>query len=345
MNAIIEEDIQQILSRYSGWLRLKNKAILITGASGFLPAYMADVIMTLNRNTEQNSLVIALVRNRERAVERFKDYLNHPLFKLVVQDVAEELVYNEKIDFIIHAASQASPKYYGSDPVGTLSSNVLGTHYLLKLAKIKAVSSFLFFSSSEVYGASETAAIDEKSYGYLDPLNIRSCYAESKRMGETMCVSWFHQHGVEAKIVRPFHTYGPGMQLNDGRVFADFVSNVIEKKNIELNSDGSARRAFCYLADAALAYFMILLEGKSGEAYNVANPAANCSVLELANLIVSIKPELNLKVVFNVQKNDAYLKSSVVTSLPNIDKIKQLGWLPETDLFNGFDRTIKSFLQ
>ena len=161
--------------------------------------------------------------------------------RLLVQDVCEPVALDEPIHFIVHAASQASPKYYGTDPVGTLSANVLGTYHLLNLAATHRVEAFLFFSSGEVYGqvAPERIPIRETDYGYLDPTDVRSCYGESKRMGETMCVAWAHQFGVPAKIVRPFHTYGPGMRLDDGRVFADFVADIVHDRDIVLKSDGA----------------------------------------------------------------------------------------------------------
>ena len=149
--------------------------------------------------------------------------------KFLVQDVCEKIIIDSKIDFIIHAASQASPKFYGKDPVGTINANVIGTINLLELAKRNKVEKFLYFSSSEVYGNlnEEDIPTKEDKFGSIDPCNVRSCYSEGKRAGETICISWKHQYSIPVVIVRPFHTYGPGMDLNDGRVYADFIKNIV----------------------------------------------------------------------------------------------------------------------
>jgi nucleoside-diphosphate-sugar epimerase len=346
MNAIITEDLNTIINQFEHWDRLKNKTVLISGANGFLPAYLVETLIEVNNRFDADISIIGLVRNHEKAKTRFLKYLNNKYLQLIVQDVCEPIVIDKKIDFIIHAASQASPKYYGIDPVGTLSANVIGTINLAKLGVKNNVESFLYFSSSEVYGEvpESLMPVKENVFGFIDPARVRSCYGESKRMGETICVSYLHQFGLKAKIARPFHTYGPGMMLDDGRVYADFIANVISKKDIILNSDGSARRAFCYLTDATVGFFKILLEGKDGEAYNVGNPKEEYSILELAQLIISLRPELNLKVKVNLPVKDVnYIKSTVSKNSPNIDKMNELSWNPNVTVRDGFNRTIKSF--
>jgi nucleoside-diphosphate-sugar epimerase len=295
-----------------------------------------------------NTKVIALVRNKEKAEARFSHLIGHPNLQIIVQDVSVALEIDDKIDFIIHAASQASPKYFGTDPVGTLNANVLGTLNLINLARKNEVESFLYFSSGEVYGEvkEEDIPIKEDTYGYLDCTKVRACYGESKRMGENICASYWSQYGVKAKMVRPAHTYGPGMTLDDGRVFADFVSNIVNRQNIVLKSDGSAVRPFCYLADATLGYLTVLVKGENGQAYNVANPYQEYSMLQLANTLVDLYPELNLNVVMdNPVSDNNYLKSPVKRISLSIDKIKQLNWSPEISVRVGFKRTIASFLE
>lgn len=348
MNPIIREDVEKIIENSQFWDRFKDKVILISGANGFLPAYLADVLIHLNEVFEgHNTHVIGLVRNRERAATRLGHLLSNSHFQLIEQDVSDPLTIDGPVDFIIHAASQASPKYYGVDPVGTLNANVLGTINLLNLARKKQCESFLYFSSSEVYGQvnEDQLPINELTFGYLNPASVRACYGESKRMGENLCVSYSHQYGVNAKIVRPFHTYGPGMQLNDGRVFADFVNNVVSKTDIVLNSDGSSRRNFCYLADAATGFLTVLLNGENAQAYNVANAREEYSILDLAKTIVALKPELGLKVTVNIpeQTSNAYVKSVVSRGTPDISKINAIGWYPITTVAEGFLRTINSF--
>ena len=346
-NPIILADLQSIYSQKIDWKRFANKTVLVSGANGFLPAYMVEMLLFLNSvDTSMNVRVIALVRNREKAKQRFRDYADDPHLSLLVQDVCNEVVVDDKIDFIIHAASQASPKYYKSDPVGTLSANVLGTINLIKLAQQHGVESFLYFSSGEVYGEvrAEQMPVKEDQYGYVDPTQLRSCYAESKRMGENICVSWFHQYGVPARIVRPFHTYGPKMLLDDGRVYADFVANILQGEDIAMKSDGSARRAFCYLSDATAGFFTVMLTGDCGTAYNVGNPDGEHSILELARIVAGLYPANNTKVLEMAPVTDSnYLKSAITRNSPNVDRAGMLGWRPVVSAAEGFKRTIESY--
>jgi nucleoside-diphosphate-sugar epimerase len=345
-NRIILEDLQQIIETPIDWTRLSGKTVLITGANGFLPAYMVETLLFLcHKRITKDTKVLALVRNIKKARLRFKNYLNNKNLRFIVQDVCDPVNIDKKIDFIIHAASQASPKYYGIDPVGTLSSNTLGTINLLRLAQSNPIESFLYFSSSEVYGILDETKIPttENDYGYIDPTNIRSCYAESKRMGETICISWLHQYGIPIKIIRPFHTYGPCMRLDDGRVYADFISDIVNSRNIIMKSDGSARRTFCYISDATIAFFLVLLNGKNGEVFNIGNPKCEISIIELAQRLVKLFPEKELKVVKSENQKMGYIKSEITRNCPDISKINRLGWIPQTDINEGFIRTILSY--
>lgn len=347
LNKIIQEDLDVIIRADIDWNKLKNSTVLLTGANGFLPAYLLEVLMYLNLiNPEFNIRVLGLVRNLENAKARFPHYFGNEKLTFIEQDVSMPINIAEKIDYIIHAASQASPKYYGTDPVGTLKANVLGTINLLELAKLNELKSFLYFSSGEVYGdvKDHEVPIKEKTFGFLDPTKVRSCYAESKRMGENICVSYYHQYHVPAKIVRPFHTYGPKMKLDDGRVYADFIANVLKDEDICMHSDGAAIRAFCYLSDATVAFFKILLDGENGEAYNVGNPAEEHSILELAELIVGIYPDKQLKIVNQLAvENNNYLKSPLKRNSPDIKKLSKLNWKPTISAAEGFKRTIESY--
>ena len=346
VNPIIREDLETITGADLPWEALSGSTILITGAAGFLPAYMVETVLHLNQTRlAQPARVLALVRNRQRAEQRFADYLDRPDFELIVQDVTEPFEPAGNIDYIVHAASQASPRYYRTDPVGTLSANILGTSNLLGLARRCAVKSFLFFSSGDVYGTvgSAQTSVAEHDYGYLDPTDVRSCYGESKRMGETMCVSWAHQFGIPVRIVRPFHTYGPGMRLDDGRVFADFVRDILAGGPITLHSDGSARRCFCYLADATAGFFAVLLKGASGEAFNVANPEAESSIAGLADRLARIYAEAGIGVERKERTDSVYSPSPIHATLPDINKIRLLGWTPATGIEQGFRRTVESY--
>lgn len=347
-NSIIQEDIEHIIAHDLPWSRFAGKTILVSGANGFLPAYMVETLTYLNEiEPAAGCKVIGLVRNRAKAEARFAHLLSRPDFSLLVQDVCSPIEVEQKIDMIIHAASQASPKYYGKDPVGTLSANTLGTHNLLSLGTRHAIESFLFFSSGEVYGITSTPEIPTKEdqYGYLDPTDVRSCYGESKRLGETMCIAWNHQYGVPVQIIRPSHTYGPGMALDDGRVFADFVANVVRGENVLVKSRGTARRPFCYLGDATLGYFTVLLRGDHQQAYNVGNEDVDLSVGQLARLLSELFPERSLRVTFQpgFEPQIGYIKSPSERGSLDTSKLRALGWRPQTGPEEGFRRTVLSY--
>ncbi len=340
-NKIIEEDIKSIISNNLPWQKLTNSTFLISGASGFIASYLTKTLLTLNNNIR----VIGVVRDKRKAQERFRGYKGN--LKLIVGDVGQPLVVKERLDYIIHAASPASPQSYCLDPVATLKANILGTYHLLELARVKRAKGFLLISSGEIYGQmnKKQIPIKEDSYGFTDPTNIRSCYGEAKRVAETMAVSWHYQYGVPVKIARLFHTYGPGMKLADGRVFSDFVANVVTGKNIVMKSRGEVKRPFCYIADTAAALFTILLKGKPGQAYNVGNDQAEASVIGLANLLVDLFPQKKLKVIKKERaKKEGYIETKILSNRPDTSKLRALGWQPKYSPTQGFQRTIDSFV-
>ena len=344
---LINEDLDFILKSDLPWDSFSGKSVLITGASGMLPAYMVETLLRLNAGKGAGAKVFALVRNLEKAKRRFSAYEGDPNLCFLHQDVCEKIPTSTKFDFIIHGASNASPSFYGKEPVGTLKANTLGTFHLLESARETGCESFLFLSSGEVYGRVPENLIPtrEEDYGYLDPLEVRSCYGESKRMGENMCVSFFHQYGVPAKIVRPSHTYGPGLDLQDVRVFSEFVKNVVERKDLVLKSEGLASRCFCYLADATQAFFTVLLKGENGRAYNVSDPSGEITIRDLADKVAGLFPELHLKVIHDYRPREkGYLQSKTERIFPDTSKIRQLGWSPAFSIEEGFKRTIGVYL-
>ncbi len=342
---VIQEDLEKIVAENLPWDRLSGKTVLISGANGFVPAYILETLLYLNESTQAGIHVVALVRNREKAMRRLGHLASRSDLTIVVQDVRDPYEGPDNPHIVIHAASQASPKFFGRDPVGTFETNVMGTRRMLEVARRAQSEAFMFFSSGEVYGHSGDPSIpvSESSFGPLDPLNVRSSYAEGKRAGETLCACWHAQFGVPVKIVRISHTNGPGMELDDGRVFADFVADIVARRDIVLKSDGSARRPFCYLADATVAYFSVLLNGTNGEAYNV-GAEIETSILDLAEMLCRLFPDRNCKVTRRQRvQDDPYITSQVVGGHFDISKIRKLGWEPKTSIEEGFRRTVLSY--
>ncbi|MGA8744092.1 MAG: NAD-dependent epimerase/dehydratase family protein [Terracidiphilus sp.] len=311
---IVDEDVQRIVSASLPWKNFTGLDILISGASGFLPSYMLKTLIYLNQH------VLSAPANITALVRRPVDI---PGVEVIVQDVCKPL--NRRFHYVIHGASQASPRYYKTDPVGTLLANTRGTENMLNAAI--GSNSFLYLSSGDVYSR-------------LDTLDVRSCYGESKRMGEVMCTAWLNQVSVPVKIARISHTYGPGMKLDDGRVFADFVRDILNGGPIVLHSDGSARRPFLYLADATEAFFTILLKGEEGQAYNVANPSQIVSIRQLADRLASL---YQLDVSYIERTDSNYLAAKGEEIFPDIGSLEALGWSPVTSIEAGFRRTVESY--
>jgi UDP-glucuronate decarboxylase len=346
-DTIVLEDAEIVLQSGLPWKEMEGKTILVAGAAGFIASHILSVLWRLRYNCRADGMrIICLVRNAKRARERLGAFLPEDAYELLEQDVCDPLNLDQGCDVIIHAASQASPRYYGMDPVGTLSANVEGTQRLLEHARQYGCEHFLFLSSGAVYGQVEEhqVPIRETSYGYLDPATIGACYGESKRMGETMCVAWHRQYGVPAVVMRPFHTYGPGYGYNDGRMIADFVADVIQERDLTLNSNGSATRSLCYVSDCVTGLFTVLLCGEPGQVYNVGDDRHEMSILELAELMAGLYPEKGLEVHINArQLNEGYIKSLNRRRCPDVKRLRALGWTPHVTLEEGLRRTIRSY--
>ncbi|NED14279.1 NAD-dependent epimerase/dehydratase family protein [Streptomyces sp. SID9124] len=337
---VVARDLGEILDRDLPWSELSGRTVLVTGASGMLPSYAVRTLLALNDRHDAGITVHGLVRNEEKARRLLADVVDRPDFRLVVQDVSAPLELSGPLDYVIHGASAARPALHGSYPVTTIRANLMGTFHLLDLCVEKGARGFVLMSSAEVYGAQapETELIDEQSYGGFDILNPRACYAEGKRAAETICATYRAQHGIESRVVRFGHVYGPGMALDDGRVQADFAANVVTGKDIVLNSDGSGVRTYTYVADAVAGMFYALLRGDE-VAYNVADPDGLVSIRRLAELFTEVRPERGLQLRFT---NEADARAYSMTKKQGLDsaRLAALGWSPVVGLPAGLDRMV-----
>ena len=347
MLGIVAEDTRRILSADLPWERLAGKTVVVTGAAGMLATYLVETLLAANGRLSAPCTVIGTVRSLDSARVRFVHHRDNPFLRLMAHDVTRPLELEGPADFIFHAASPASATHFATDPVGTVLANTLGTQHMLELARRKASEGLVFFSSGEVYGPPlKSGPRREGDYGAVDPASVRSCYGESKRLAETMCVAFSHQYGVPAFIVRISHTYGPGLRLDDGRVFSDFVADIVNRRDIVIRSDGLARRPFLYLADATEGYLTVLFKGQTAAPYNLANEDARASIRELADILVGAFPERNLKVVMGPQRQDASpARGSAHHAWPDTSRLRALGWQPRTGIAEGFKRTVQSVEQ
>ena len=345
-NEVIMQDMKNIYSRNIPVEQLYHKSIMISGATGMLASYFCYYLIWLNEVKHADITILALVRNLGKCQQVFGDYVNRDYFHKYTDSLAKELSISEPVDYIVHAASMASPQYYRDSPVEVVIPNAVGTYHLLELARKKQVKSFLYFSSGDIYGKmpNDVGEFSEEQMGIMNPLDEHSCYGGSKRMGEIWCAAYAREYGVPAKIARIGHTYAPTMDVDkDPRVFASFMKCLLEKRDIVMLSDGTAKRPFCYIVDAIAGYLLILLEGKNGEAYNVVNNNQFLSIGELADKLVTLVSEPKLKVIRRERvKDDFYMENNINRqNLISAKKLQRLGWECQYDVLNGFGRVFK----
>lgn len=341
MNNILREDALQIINENDGLLELKNLNFMITGASGMIGIYFVNTLLVLNEINNANNRLFLVVRNKNKLPEYV---LNDKNVTILEQDVIKPININEKIDYVIHAASPASPLIMKEKPVETNFANTIGTANTLLVAKESNAKGYLFISSREIYGQPEEGQelfFENGKYGQIDHLVPRNGYAEGKKAAENMCTSFKQQYDLNTKIVRLAHTYGPGMSIYDGRVQADFLKNIVNNENIVLKSKGEAVRTYTYISDAISAMFMVLLKSND-VVYNIADEDSKTSIKELAETMVKIYPDRKLELVFDIPKEQKNTGTSSFTlGILSTDKIRnELAWKPKYSIFNGFKRTI-----
>ena len=339
MNRVLEDDLKTIIAEDLSWEKLKNKTVMITGASGMVGSYMLYVLLMLNDEKHYGIKVDAVMRNVNKLPEEIR---NREDVNVVVADVTKDIPDVGDIDYIIHAASPASPLIMQNQPVETIAANTIGTFKTLELAKEKNAEGYLFISSREIYGQPDEGQefFYENTYGFVDQLNPRSCYSEGKKAAETMCVCFHEEYGLNTKIARLAHTYGPGMSIYDGRVQADFLKNVYHNEDIVLKSEGTAVRTYTYIADAIAGMYRILLDSED-IVYNISNEAGKVSIRDLAEILVSIYPERGLKLVFDIPEGGTKGTAPYTLGILSSEKLRKLGWNPKYSVKDGFKRTLE----
>ena len=337
---IIHQDLENIYkNKIINWKQLNFKKYLITGSNGFLVSYLIYLLIYLNVNKGYKIKIFLMTRNKSKVKKKFINIKTKKFITILDDQIDKKIKFSQKVDYIFHAASNASPKNYSKFPIDTLLPNSVGTYNLLEYANRKKIKSFILFSSGEVYGNTKNKILKEEVIFDFNHLSLKASYLEGKKIAETTCYSFFKQRKIPIKILRVFHTYGPMMNLNDGRVMMDFTKNIIQNKDISVKGYGNQKRTFCYISDFIVGLIIVLLKGKNGEAYNIGNNKEFYSIKKLAKALIKFTNKK--KIVFRKRnKKDNYLVSSFNSVYPSIDKIKKLGFRPYINIHKGFKNTI-----
>lgn len=330
-----KQDIKNVAAIDLPWSKLSGCNILITGATGLIAGCLVEVLMS---RPDKDYHVYASGRNEERAKERFAEYADDPFFHFFKYDVKKPLEGDVQFNYIIHAASNASPNFFATKPVEVIKSNIDGVSNLMEYGMRHGLKRLLFVSSGEVYGEGDGRVFSEDFSGYVNPISPRSCYPSSKRAAETLCVSYGAEYGVDSVIARPCHIYGPHFSESDSRVYAQFIRNVLAGQDIIMKSTGSQYRSWCYVVDCASALLYILLKGEKGQAYNIADNSSNITIKELAEMIAEIEGK---KVIMELPNDEEKAGFNVVSkSLYATVKLQSLGWIVTGSMKTKVESTI-----
>jgi nucleoside-diphosphate-sugar epimerase len=354
-NQVVTTDLDYIVRKGAEeFAAMSGRRVMIAGGAGFLGYYLVQSALHWNgKHRERAPIELVVLDNFSRGVPAWMSALErHPNLHLIKHDVSRPLPQSiGGVEYIIHAASIASPIFYRKHPIETMDANINGLRYMLDYCVArkksgKAIEGVLFYSSSEIYGdpTPQDIPTPETYRGNVSCTGPRACYDESKRFGETLCVNFAGQHGVPVKVARPFNNYGPGLKISDGRVIPDFARDILNGRDIVMLSDGSAKRTFCYVADAVLGYYKVLVKGRPGEAYNIGVERPEISMIELAERVSALGRELfgySGRVVRKQSADKAYLVDNPNRRCPVIAKARmEIGYDPQVTLEEGLRRSL-----
>lgn len=340
-NPLYLDDVDSVSRLEIPWETLQNKSIMISGATGLIGSFLVDVIMNKNISDNLNCTVYVLGRNELKARNRFCLFDNDPHFVFVLYDVKRPLVKDiSAVDYILHLASNTHPLLYATDPIGTITTNIIGVQNLLEFAVEQCTSRFVFASSNEIYGENrgDVELFDESYCGYIDCNTLRAAYPESKRCGEALCQAYKAQKGLDVIISRFTRSYGPTMEMTNTRALSQFIRKAVAGEDIVLKSTGTQYFSYTYVADAVSGLLYAMLKGENGEAYNIADEQGDILLKDLAEIIADIGGK---KVVFEIPDTiEAAGYSKATKARLDGHKLKTLGWKPRYDIRSGLERTI-----
>ena len=321
---------------------LKNKTVFITGANGLIGSFIIDFIMFLNDEKDYNTTVVANCRNFDKLKKRFGHYLSSNWFECYIGNINEPIIFEKEVDYIINCASNTHPFQYSTQPISTITTNIIGTSNVLDFAVKSGAVKTIFLSSVEIYGEN-VSGIDrfkEEDMGYINCNTLRAGYNEAKRCGEALCQAYIEQKGLDISIVRLPRVYGPTVKKDDTKVMSQFINKALSHENIVLKSEGNQFFSYLYVADAVSGILRCLVAGSKGEAYNLGNIESDIRLKDLAQTIASLA---GTKVIFDLP-NEVEKKGFSKATIARLDYTKaeiELDWHPKFSINDGLKRTIE----
>lgn len=338
-----QEDVQFVANLDLPWDKLENSSIMISGSTGMIGSFLVDVLMYRNNNRSLNCTVYGLGRNKERAQKRFSLYSNNKLFRFVECDINKGIECNDmgKIGYVVHLASNTHPVAYATDPIGTITTNIIGTKNLFDFAVEHDVVRCAFASSNEIYGENrgDVELFDEEYCGHIDCNTLRAGYTESKRCGEALCQAYIKQKNMDIVIPRITRCYGPTLLKSDTKALSQFLHKGLAGEDIVLKSNGMQYFSYVYVADAVSGLLTVLLKGICGEAYNIADRKSDIRLRDLAAIIAEYTDK---KVIFELPdevESAGYSKATVARLSEK--KLSNLAWNARYGIDIGIKRTIE----
>lgn len=342
-NPLYQQDVCKIAMQPLPWEKLKGKSLLISGATGLIGSFLIDVIMFRNKEQNMNCMVYALGRSEDKAKTRFGYCYESDYFQFIPYDINKPFVRDDigDVDYVLHLASNTHPVAYATDPVGTITTNIIGTQNMLEFAYAHHVVRCAFTSSNEIYGENrgDVEKFGEEYCGYIDCNTMRAGYPESKRCGEALCQAYIKQKGMDIVIPRLTRSYGPTMLMSDTKAISQFIRKAIAGEDIVLKSEGTQYYSYTYMADAVCGLLYVLLLGEKGEAYNIADDASDIMLKDLARIIANT---VGREVVFEIPdavESAGYSKATKARL--DSTKLQGLGWKALYNIEEGIERTIK----
>lgn len=330
-------DVKRVATLDLPWCKLQGKTILVTGGTGLIGSFFIDVLSEVNIGCN----VLLLGRSEGKAKNRFAEYWNEGWLHFLQWDAVSSTlpIIDRSLDYVLHLASNTHPVAYATDPIGTITTNVIALNSLLSLAAEKKVERFLFASSNEIYGENrgDVELFDEKYCGYIDCNTLRAGYSESKRCGEALCQAYIKQKGLDCVIARLTRTYGPTILPTDTKAISQFFNNALKGEDIVLKSEGKQYYSYQHVADSVSGLLTVLLKGKIGEAYNIADESGDITLRDLAKLIAGMAGR---KVVFDLPGAvEAVGFSKATKARLDGSKVQSLGWRPLYEIADGVNAT------